>query len=150
MALHPGSSLAFALAATFLAGCAGKPVPAGAPAIASSAVDWSRSDTVAVDLTDFKFSPSRLVFAAGRPVRLLLTNGGSGRHDFSAPAFFAAASFRPGGAAPADGAVSLDKGQSAEIDLIPSTPGRYPLECAEFLHDMFGMTGEITVTAGGS
>ena len=81
-------------------------------------------------------------------VKLVLVNDGTDRHDFSAPTFFAGASLRQGSTGPAGGKVSLAKGQSAEIDLVPGAPGQYPLTCTEFLHEMFGMTGTITVAAG--
>jgi len=110
-------------------------------------VDWTVAKTVTVGLSDFEFTPDHLTLRAGQPVRLLLTNTGSGKHDFSAPAFFAAASFRVGGTPPVAGKVSLAQNQKAEIDVVPITPGQYPLDCTEFLHDMLGMTGQITVTA---
>ena len=80
------------------------------------------------------------------PIRLILVNDGSGQHDFSAPDFFAAASYR-GGSAPAHGKVVVAKGQTKEVDLVPGVPGKYDLECTEFLHAIFGMTGNISVTS---
>jgi uncharacterized cupredoxin-like copper-binding protein len=84
---------------------------------------------------------------SGQPVKLVLANSGSGLHDFAAPAFFAASSFRQGGTAPAGGKIAVAKDKTAEIDLVPGTAGQYPLECTEFLHTMLGMTGTITVSA---
>jgi uncharacterized cupredoxin-like copper-binding protein len=135
--------MAFAL----LSACA-MHMPANQPLrAADSTVNWTSAKTVAVGLSDFEFTPDHLTLRAGQPVRLMLTNTGSGKHDFSAPAFFAAASFRVGGTPPIAGKVSLAGNQKAEIDLVPGTPGQYPLDCTEFLHDMLGMTGQITVTA---
>jgi len=113
---------------------------------AAASIDWSAAKTVTVRLTDFDFVPSDLTFDSAQPVKLALVNDGSGRHDFSAPAFFAAASLRQGSTGPAGGKISVAQGQSAEIDLVPGTPGKYPLTCTEFLHEMLGMTGTITVT----
>jgi uncharacterized cupredoxin-like copper-binding protein len=115
---------------------------------AAASIDWGAAKTMTVKLTDFDFTPSDLTFEAAQPVKLVLANDGSGVHDFSSPAFFAAASLRQGSMAPAGGKVSVAKGQSAEIDLVPGAPAKYPLTCTEFLHDMLGMTGTITVAAG--
>ena len=95
----------------------------------------------------FDFTPSALSLQSGRPVKLVLANTGSGLHDFSAPAFFIAASFRAGGTVPAGGKIAVAQGKTAEIDLVPGGAAQYPLECTEFLHTMLGMTGTITVSA---
>lgn len=115
---------------------------------AAATIDWGGAKAVAVNLTDFDFTPSQLGFQAGQPVRLVLANTGSGLHDFSAPAFFAAASYRQGGTLPRGGKVAVAQNQTAEIDLVPGAPGQYPLDCTEFLHAMLGMTGAINVEAG--
>ncbi len=137
----------FAIAILALGACAQKPTALDPVRTAAPSIDWNAARPVPVKLTDFDFSPSQLSFQAGQPVRLLLSNSGSGLHDFSAPAFFAAASFRSGGTVPAGGKVAVAKDASAEIDLVPGAPGQYPLECTEFLHTMFGMTGTIAVSA---
>jgi uncharacterized cupredoxin-like copper-binding protein len=115
--------------------------------VAATSIDWGTAKTMTVKLTDFDFTPSDLNIEAAQPVKLMLVNDGSGVHDFSAPAFFGAASLRQGSTAPAGGKVSVAKGQSAEIDLVPGAAGKYPLTCTEFLHDMLGMTGTITVAS---
>jgi uncharacterized cupredoxin-like copper-binding protein len=135
------------LACLALAACA-SPAPRGpSPALRSvPEVDWERARPVTVRMTDFAFTPDHLSFVAGVPVRLTLVNGGSGTHDFSAPRFFATVAYRPGTAAAADGDVALKAGQTMELDLVPGQAGTYPLECTEFLHTIFGMTGMIEVT----
>jgi uncharacterized cupredoxin-like copper-binding protein len=127
-----------------LAACASKG-PQKPLSAADAAVDWSKAKLIDVAMTDFEFTPSKLTFTAGKPVRLVLTNGGTDRHDFSAPAFFSDAAFRAGGTVPAKGGVSLAKGEKAEVDFVPGKAGQYDLDCTEFLHDVFGMTGHITV-----
>ncbi len=129
-----------------LAACASPPAPLDPMQPAAATIDWSAAKTVTVKMTDFDFTPSAIDFEAARPVKLVLDNDGTDRHDFSAPAFFAAAALRQGSTAPAGGKVTVAKGKSAEIDLVPGTPGKYPLTCTEFLHEMFGMTGTIAVT----
>ncbi len=132
--------------ALLLSACAHRmTMTAGTPALAPAATDWANAPVVTVELTDFAFTPDTPKFTAGKPVRLALTNHGTDVHDFSAPAFFATASFRDGEALPVNGDVALKKGQSTEIDLIPGKPGHYDLECTEFLHSAFGMTGAIDV-----
>ena len=130
-----------------LGACATHQAPNQPLRAADASVDWTHARTITVALSDFEFTPDHLTLHSGQPVRLMLSNTGSGKHDFSAPAFFAAASFRVGGTPPTAGKVSLDGNQKAEIDLVPGTPGQYPLDCTEFLHDMLGMTGQITVSA---
>ncbi len=131
-----------------LVGCASHPAAPDRMQPAAASIDWGAAKTITVKLTDFRFTPSDLTFAAAQPVKLLLVNDGSGVHDFSSPAFFTAAALRQGSTAPAGGKVSVAKGQSAQIDLVPGAPGKYPLTCTEFLHDMLGMTGTITVATG--
>ena len=99
-----------------------------------------------VKMTDFAYSPKQVTLPSAVPVRLILVNNGTDLHDFSSPGFFAAASYRSGGTMPKGGKAAVAKDQSAEIDLVPGAPGQFPLECTEFLHTLFGMTGTITVT----
>jgi uncharacterized cupredoxin-like copper-binding protein len=127
--------------------CASHPAKPDNVQAAAATIDWGSTKTVTVQLTDFDFTPSQLSFQAGQPVRLVLVNSGSDLHDFSAPAFFAAASFRPDGTVPAGGKIAVAKDKTAEVDLVPGTAGQYPLDCTEFLHTMLGMTGTIDVTA---
>ena len=142
MARLPQCALLLLTAA--LAACASK-TPDKPLGTADAATDWSKAKEIDVAMTDFEFTPSQLTVTAGQPVRLILTNTGTDRHDFSAPTFFADAAFRTGGAAPAKGKISLAKDEKAEVDLVPGKAGQYDLDCTEFLHDLFGMTGHIAV-----
>jgi uncharacterized cupredoxin-like copper-binding protein len=114
--------------------------------LAPAGVDWREARVEAVSMEDFEFTPAHPVFKAGQPVRLVLVDAGTGHHNFSAPAFFASALYRPGSTLPTGGQITLGSGEKAEIDLIPQTPGDYAVECTIFLHAMMGMTGAITVT----
>jgi uncharacterized cupredoxin-like copper-binding protein len=118
-----------------------------APATADAQqVDWSRAQTVNVELSSFKFTPSALSFARGVPYRLHLTNTSSGGHDFAAKELFAASTIDPEDAARLkNGAIGLKSGQSADIRLIANTAGSYPFRCTHFMHSSFGMTGTATV-----
>jgi plastocyanin len=111
---------------------------AAAPAAAQPQV-------VEVRLSSFAFAPETLRLRAGEAVVLRLVNSGRGGHNFSAPAFFAAARIAPGrGAAIMNGAIEVPSRQTVEIALTPAR-GRYPLRCTHTLHTAFGMRGEILV-----
>jgi uncharacterized cupredoxin-like copper-binding protein len=154
----PRPALAFVLLATLLgaAGCAGRPPPPSPPAEASAATptanaDWSKAETVTVAMTDFRFAPSTLVLKHGTPYRLHFENRGSGVHDFTAPDFLKASAIDAGRSAaggiapPPAERVVLRKGEEKDLYLVPLRPGSYDLVCDEFLHEIFGMTGHITV-----
>jgi uncharacterized cupredoxin-like copper-binding protein len=127
----------FLLAALFLA----------APANAAGP-DWGTAQEVEVRLTSFAFEPARIELVAGRAYVLRLINPASGGHNFHAKTFFAAAQI-----APADqvhvrkGAVEVPGQQTVEVRLVAPAAGRYELDCSHFLHDSFGMNGEIVVAA---
>ena len=117
----------------------------------SAAVDWSQAQLVEIALDEYAFRPERITLRAGEPVRLRLVNAGARAHDFTAPAFFAAAATRPGDAGgpalrAAGGSVDVPAGGVREVAVLPLAPGTYPLDCDTPLHGMFGMTGEIVVT----
>jgi plastocyanin len=135
------------LAPLALAACAMHPAAPDAVKTAAGGIDWAQAQSLTVKMMDFAYTPAHLDLKAGQPVKLTLVNDGSDLHDFSSPAFFAAASYRQGSTVPAGGKIAVAKGQSAEIDLVPGATGQYPLECTEFLHTLFGMTGTIAVSA---
>jgi uncharacterized cupredoxin-like copper-binding protein len=111
-------------------------------------VDWTRAQAYDVILTEFHFAPPRIVLRHGEPYALRLENKGLFRHTFTAPEFFRAVAFRPGGAAPEaeqSGGLSVAAGEVEEVDFVPLQVGTYSLECSKPLHGLFGMTGEIVV-----
>ncbi len=142
------STLAVAAATLMLAACASNVETPITITMAPAGIDWHDARVVAVSMSDFEFTPPHPVFRVGQPVRLVLVNDGTGRHDFSAPAFFASATYRPETMLPVGGGIMLSEGEKTEVDLVPGTPGDYALECTVFMHAMFGMTGAITVTKG--
>jgi uncharacterized cupredoxin-like copper-binding protein len=102
--------------------------------------------TVTIQLSNFKFSPSQITLQAGKPYRLHLQNTSTHSHNFAAPEFFAAASIRPEDQAKVDhGTVDLSGSQSVDVQLVAGRPGQYALRCTRFMHSTFGMTGAITV-----
>jgi plastocyanin len=124
----------FAFALLALPGAAGAQGP-----------DWAHAQRVEVRLSSFDFTPSTLHLHAGRPIVLHLVNTGSGGHDFTAPAFFAAAQLRPQDRrAVGKGEVEVGGHRSADVALVPKA-GNYPLKCSHAFHKTFGMTGRIVV-----
>jgi plastocyanin len=110
-------------------------------AAAAQPPDWAHAQRVEVKLSSFDFTPSTIHLRAGRPVVLHLVNTASGGHDFTAPAFFAAARVRnPAG----KGSIEVRGHQSVDVALVPKA-GHYPLKCSHAFHKTFGMTGQIVV-----
>lgn len=138
------AALAAGMSALFLAACGTPDKIVRAPAPPD--IDWNKADTMTVKLSDFEFSPDHLSLRVRTPVRLVLVNDGSGDHDFSAPEFFQAVMYRPGSVVSAKGNIMVGENQTKEVDLLPIATGTYKLECTEFLHRLFGMTGTIQVT----
>lgn len=116
---------------------------ASAAAADAQVPDWAHAQRVEVKLSSFDFTPSILHLKAGRPVILHLVNTGSGGHDFTAPAFFAAARVRSQDRR-SGGSVELRGHQSEYIGVVPKA-GNYPLKCSHAFHKTFGMTGRIVV-----
>jgi uncharacterized cupredoxin-like copper-binding protein len=104
------------------------------------------AQTVNVQLSNFKFTPRTIILDHGRPYALRLYNASSGGHDFTAPAFFAAAAIVPGDRRwVRGGEVEVPPGQLREIRLTAPAPGRYKLKCTHQFHKFFGMSGTIIV-----
>lgn len=103
-------------------------------------------ELVSVELSNFEYTPSDLVFQHGRTYRLRLVNTSSGDHDFSARDFFAASKVAVEDQAKVDdGEVDVLEGETVEIILTPVERGTYDLHCSHFMHGIFGMRGSITV-----
>jgi uncharacterized cupredoxin-like copper-binding protein len=131
-----------AFALSLLAGCAS--THAIQPQVASPGIDFSRAETVEVTLSSFEFTPAEIRLQAGKPYVLKLVDT-SGGHDFTAPAFFAAARIAPEDAAKvAKGQIELKAGESAAIHLVPAA-GSFDLACTHFGHAALGMKGKIIV-----
>jgi plastocyanin len=130
---------------TLVSKLAGLLVAAVAWLIASSTASQSETpETIVVHLSNFAFTPDRLLLHAGTAVTLRIVNDSGGSHNLSAPALFAGSAF-PGGSSPVNGKVELDSGQSQDIMFMPRLPGTYKIECRHFLHSLFGMTGIVVV-----
>jgi plastocyanin len=112
---------------------------------ASPAVESNTPQRVEVILADFSYSPQTVRLRPNEQIVLRLINRGSGRHNFAAPEFFAAAQLEPASVALVrKSKVEVKKGTSVDLTLTPAA-GRYKLKCTHFLHSSFGMKGEIIV-----
>ena len=132
-------------------GCAVRPEAPVSVATATSLpeVDWSKAERIDVALSEFSFTPSRLVLEHGRPYRLHLENHGSGGHDFDAPDLFRSSRLGTGTAAGLErdgGTIELARGDARDVYVMPTRAGAFPLDCSHLLHaTIFGMTGVIEV-----
>ena len=83
--------------------------------------------------------------------KLVLRNLGDGRHTFVSDGFFKSIAVRQLGSS--DGVVSNPVLKAVEVppkaqktlEFVPVTPGAYHLECSVFLHETFGMAGQIAI-----
>jgi plastocyanin len=101
--------------------------------------------TAAIDMTNFKFTPSQVALKANSQTVLQIRNDSSDGHSFSAPAFFAAAHVDPGSASLVQGGkIEVPPHATVRVALTP-TAGQYPLKCSHPLHSAFGMNGTIIV-----
>jgi len=108
------------------------------------AVDWSKVETVAVDLVDYRFVPDHLVFRRGIAYRLHLENKGGEMHEFTAPEFLKAVEIRNPEVVGSYGAeIVMQPGDKKDLFFIARQSGTFKLICAD--HDWAGMIGEIVV-----
>jgi plastocyanin len=113
--------------------------------LAVAAAAPAQPAVVAVELSNFSFSPASVQLRAGVPATLQLHNASGGGHNFSAPGFFAAARLDPRSAALVrNGRVEVPADGTVKLALVPAA-GRYKLRCTHTLHSAFGMKGFILV-----
>ncbi len=114
-------------------------------------VNWSEAQSVTVQLSEYQFEPSNLVFEEGAPYRLVLRNVGNGSHTFVSDGFFQALAVQklisPDGeiATPYLQTIEVPSQTEKELHFVAVRKGAYPLECSVLLHDTFGMEGQITI-----
>jgi len=114
--------------------------------VASGAADWSKAETIEIDLDSYSFTPKSLHLKQGGAYTLHFVNKASKSHDFTAPEFFSALTVAPGDVAKvAEGEVELGSGESVDVKAVANKPGKYSVKCSKFLHASFGMTGEAVI-----
>jgi uncharacterized cupredoxin-like copper-binding protein len=130
--------------ARFLSGLAILVATCAATPTSPAAVDWSKAETVTVDLVDYRFVPDHLVFRRDIPYRLHLENKGGEMHEFTAPEFLKAIEIRNPEVVGSYGAeIVMQRGDKKDLFFIARQPGTFKLKCAD--HDWAGMVGEIVV-----
>lgn len=111
-----------------------------------AAIAQDPAQAITVELSSFKFTPATLRLTHGHAYVIHFVNRSSGGHDFVAKDFFAASTIAPEDRAKvAKGEVELGGGESADIHLVPNSPGTYKSHCSHFMHSSFGMTGTVVV-----
>lgn len=109
-----------------------------------AAVDWSKAQTVTVELVDYRFVPDHLVFRHGVAYRLHLENKGVEQHEFTAPEFLKSVEIQNPDAVGTYGTeIVVAPGRQKDLLFLARQPGKYKLICSD--HDWAGMVGEITV-----
>ncbi len=114
-------------------------------------VNWSDAQSVTVQISEYQFEPSDLVFEEGAPYRLVLRNVGKGSHTFVSEGFFQAIAAQklisPDGefATPYVKTIEVPSRIEKELHFVAVRKGTYPLECSVLLHDTFGMEGRISI-----
>jgi plastocyanin len=108
--------------------------------------EWSKAQSLTVELSNFKFTPSALTLQHGTPYKIRFVNGASGGHDFVAKEFFAASTIASEDRGKVrNGAIDVEGGETIDVRLIPNKTGTYKSHCSHFMHSPLGMTGTITV-----
>ena len=140
--------------ALLAAGCGRAAVPAvpAAPAAPASSVSLgeyepAEAQVVQVRASEFGFTPNTIQVAAGRPVRLVLTNAGQVEHDIQVdklPATGIHVSERSRGHGNLV-AAHAEKGTQAWVEFTPTRAGTYDLSCTISGHKAAGMKGKLVV-----
>jgi uncharacterized cupredoxin-like copper-binding protein len=122
---------------------------------ACSAQQSKPATEVAVEMTDFAYSPSSITFPAGQPVTLTVENIGNIEHDFVVQKIDATTEVIQDSGSDAHHAhgeeqnydlhVSAGAGETSILQLTVSEPGTYEIFCSVEGHKEAGMIGELTV-----
>ena len=114
--------------------------------------DWSKMETIRVELDEFSFSPSEIVFAKDVPYKIEIANKGTVKHYFVADKFFRSIATRKVQSnadgeikAPYFSALEVFPGRSLDLYFVPVEIGEYFLECTIEGHADQGMTGKIII-----
>ena len=116
-----------------------------------ASVDWTKTETITVSLSEFAFSPSTLTFRVNAPYRLVLKNVGRQTHFFVSEGFFNAIATHKLRSPDAEVTspylkeLAVAPGITKELLFVPIKPGTYELGCTALFHAGFGMTGTITI-----
>ncbi len=115
------------------------------------AANWSKMETININLDEYKFTPSVLTFKIDIPYKLHITNVGSQKHYFTSEEFFKAIATRKIQSsdgeikAPYFNAIEVFPGRSLDLYFIPVKRGNYVLICTIKGHSEAGMVGDIQI-----
>ena len=113
---------------------------------ASATAQGDKGSVIAIDLSEFKFSPSDITLNKGQHYVFRLSDTGKRAHDLSAKAFFQTVSLDADStSAVKNGDVDLTPGVIADVGFTPNQAGTFEMHCTHPLHAMLGMKGHIIV-----
>lgn len=114
--------------------------------ILSAQTDDTKAEVVSVTLSSFAFSPELIELKPETDYVLELTNSSSGGHSFGAPEFFEAVTIKAEQKALiCKGRIEVPKGETVSLHFKTAGSGKYKLKCTHFLHNGFGMNGDIII-----
>lgn len=116
-----------------------------------SKADWTKMQTVTIDLNEFSFAPKQTTLEVGKPYKIQMKNVGAVKHEATAPEFFKTIAFRKAedgigefkGPAPLE--VETFAGKQTDLFLIPTKAGTYEILCEIEGHREAGMVGTFIV-----
>lgn len=129
---------------------------AGASEVPNSAAlvkqaDWSKLETVDIQLGEMYFKPDPLHLKVGKPYKIQLKNVGEEKHELDAADFFQTAAIRKVQntsvevKGPTFNEVEVFAGQQTDVYLIPTRAGTYELACRITGHYEAGMKATLVV-----
>ena len=114
--------------------------------------DWSKMQTITVEMDEHNYHPRDLTLKVGQPYRIILKNTGEKEHYYTAPEFFKAIATRKAQVnkvaefkAPYFTAIEVYKNGQAELFFVPVKRGTYPVICTIDDHREKGMEGKLIV-----
>lgn len=114
--------------------------------------DWSKMETMAMEMRGFSFNPDTLRFKKDAPYKLEIKNVGTEKHYFTATSFFKAVASRKIQSntdgeikAPYFTALEVFPGRQLDFYFVPVKKGSYYLLCTIEGHEEQGMHGESVI-----
>lgn len=89
-------------------------------------------DSMAIEMSEFKFQPNEITASTGQPATLSLRNRGTVVHDFVVRELDIASP-------------KIQPGQSVNFSFTPSRTGTFQFVCTEPGHEQAGMVGTLAV-----
>lgn len=114
--------------------------------------DWSKMQTITVEMEEHSYYPRDLKLKVGQPYRIVMKNIGEKEHYYTAPEFFKAIATRKAQVnkvaefkAPYFTAIEILKNSQAELFFVPVKRGTYSVFCTIDDHREKGMEGKLVV-----